>query len=1078
MELDRVFAEAEAFGEFAVAGYAFDHQLEHFALARGQRLLGGRRGGGFGWFGELLEELSGERRRERWLAAGGAVEELEERIRFEVLEQVALRAGFDGVEEFRFLFRRGEDHDFHLRRFTDDQLRRADAVELRHLQVHQHEIGLELARERHRFAAVLRFADDLVSLRKQEASQAVAEERVIVGNEDTHASEVYVRDNKGVSQQSPVPPLLATKLHVPQPRPGRVARERLRERIRATGGGVTLLSAPAGSGKSTLLAEWVAGADCAVAWLSLEASDADVPRLLAYVVAALRNAGAIAPDAIPEGLLGSAGSREIALTAITNAIAERGDAAALVLDDFHTIDGDDAHAAVQFLLDHLPPNLHVVIASRVDPPLALSRLRARGQLAEIRAADLRFTSEETRAFLQDAMSLTLPDAQIEELEKKTEGWAAGLQLAALSLRGSGSVAALRGTNRYILDYLTEEVLSSQPEELRDFLLETSVLDRLCGPLCDRVLQRIGSDETLQELDAANLFLTPLDDVRVWYRYHHLFADVLQHRLRKRSGEAHLAELHRRASDWYRDSGLPEEALQHALLAEDFDRATAIVSQHAFGLMLNGQSALVVRWLGLLPQERVHASVELLLTHAVALAAEYRFAESQQALERVREFLGDDETSPHFAAYLVTRGLLETMTGTGAEETLTRALALLPRPGFWRSLASFNLGMGGLMRHDLQRAETMFDVVRRETGDGRRPLTAVLAQSFSGWCHLLRGEFDAAEELAHEGIAWTEPDHGPPSPLAALPYALLSDFYVARHELERAHDAAQRSLVYGRQTLLGAFEASRMVATVAEAMHDWDAATRTIAEAGRTIRYSANMNWRHYLDILLHRTILRRGIVIANANDIATVGEWVDARNLRDFAQAWQKRTLPGFFSDMQFLTVARLFIEQSRFDDALGLLDLIGDHAIESGNVATSVEVRVLRAIAQQRRGRNADAIAAMQSALTLAAKPQYVRPFAIEGASLLPLLEKSAQGSVFANAVMSTMSTVPKRVAAAPDGLSEREIEVLQLIAAGASNSVAAGKLFVAPSTVKKHLENIYAKLGVSGRVQAIARARELQLL
>ncbi|HYO76740.1 MAG TPA: AAA family ATPase, partial [Thermoanaerobaculia bacterium] len=639
----------------------------------------------------------------------------------------------------------------------------------------------------------------------------------------------------------------------------------MRERIRSGGGGVTLLSAPAGSGKSTLLADWVARAECAVAWLSLEPADADVPRLLTYVVAALRSAGAIAADAIPDDLLGSAAARDAALTAIANAVAERRAAAALVLDDFHTIERDDAHAAVQFLLDHLPPNLHLVIASRVDPPLALARLRARGQLAEIRAADLRFTAEETRAFLHDAMALPLPDAEVEELEKKTEGWAAGLQLAALSLRGhgsaAGSVAALRGTNRYILDYLTEEVLASQPAELRDFLLESSVLDRLCGPLCDRVLQRTGSDEILQQLDAANLFLIPLDDVRTWYRYHHLFADVLQHRLRKQSGEARIAELHCRASDWYLDNGLPEEALQHALLANDAERAATIVSRYAFSLTLNGQSALVVRWIGLLPQDRLRDSIELLLTHGVALAAEYKFEEAEQVLQRGQELLGTDEQSEHYAAYLVARGTLaimtEMLTAGAAGELLTRALALLPPTGFWRSLASFHLGMDAFMRNELRRSEGMFEVVRRAPGDERGSLTTILAQAFSGFSHLLRGETSVAEELAREGIAWTEPEDAPHSPLAAVPYALLADVHLARHELEQAHNAAQRALGHGRHTMLCSFEAARVCAGTAEAMHEWDAATRTLTDASRAIRYSANARWQQFLDILLHRTILRR-----------------------------------------------------------------------------------------------------------------------------------------------------------------------------------------------------------------------------
>jgi len=446
--------------------------------------------------------------------------------------------------------------------------------------------------------------------------------------------------------------LLATKLYVPRPPAGLVARPRLAAALAdGRAGGLVLVSAPAGSGKTALLAGWIRGQGRPAGWLSLDAGDNDPARFWRHAAAAL--------DPVCPGISGRVGpllgppppaSFQGPVTALINELAGAagGGEVLLVLDDYHVIGAGAVHASVGFLLEHRPPGLRLVLASRSDPPLPLARLRARGQLTELRAADLRFTVDEAAVLLRRAAGAELPGGSVAALAERTEGWAVGLALAGLSLRGhhdaAGFVAAFSGSHRYILDYLTEEVLDRQPEPLRAFLLQTSVLERLSGELCDAVTGRPGSQAMLEAVERAGLFLTPLDEVRGWWRYHPLFADLLRARLHKDRPGA-LPALHRAAAAWFDASGLVHEAIEHALAAGQTTRAAAMIERNFDDLVERAEGATVDRWVAALPAGLVRTRTRLLLAQAVWMILSGRLAEAEQLIADAERALEDASNEP-------------------------------------------------------------------------------------------------------------------------------------------------------------------------------------------------------------------------------------------------------------------------------------------------------------------------------------------------------------------------------------------------------------------------------------------------
>ena len=533
-------------------------------------------------------------------------------------------------------------------------------------------------------------------------------------------------------------PLLETKLYVPKWRTGLVPRARLIERLnRGAERKLTPVSAPAGFGKSTVLAEWVArtpASERPAAWVSLDQSDNDPALFWAYFIAALQTVqSAVGKSAL--SLLHSPQPPPIesVLTILINEINAIQDDFALILDDYHVIDAELVHVAVTFLVDHLPPQMHLVIASRSDPPLPLARLRGRGELTELRAADLRFTPDEAAAFLNDVMGLSLSAGDVAALEARTEGWIAGLQLAALSMRGRedvpGFIRAFAGDDRYIADYLVEEVLQRQPERVRSFLLQTSVLDRLSGPLCDAVTAQEDGKGTLESLERGNLFVVPLDDKRQWYRYHHLFADVLQaHSIEEQPDR--VPTLHRRASEWYEQNGLPADAVRHALAGEDFERAAGLVELAALAMLGSSQEPTLLEWLKALPDELVRARPVLSVYYAFVSfvgegfeAAEARLRDAERWLDATAD-TSERPEAPSAEMVVVDEERFRSLPGAisvarayhagalgdvpGTVKYARRALDLLPEDDYLgRGTAAAFLGIASWTSGDLEAAHRTF-----------------------------------------------------------------------------------------------------------------------------------------------------------------------------------------------------------------------------------------------------------------------------------------------------------------------------------------------------------------------------------
>src|SRR5215469_13070814 len=527
--------------------------------------------------------------------------------------------------------------------------------------------------------------------------------------------------------------LLATKLYVPRVQSGFVPRPRLVMRLdEGLARGLVLVCAPAGFGKTSLLADWARGGQRPVAWLSLDAGDNDPARFWRHVVASL---GQVEPEVggrlMP--LLGPPAPRSFdgLITALINELdAQPGESEVpLVLDDYHLIEAQPVHGSLAFLLEHRPPRLQFLVASRADPPLPLARLRARGQLAELRAAELRFTREEAVAVLREAAGpdLPLPEAAVAALATRTEGWVAGLQLAGLSLRGqpdvAGFVASFSGSHRYILDFLTEEVLDRQPAEVRAFLLGTSVLERLSGELCDAVTGRTGSQRLLEQVERANLFLIPLDEVRGWWRYHHLFADLLQARLRQEQPDQ-AAQLHRNAAAWYERHGLADDAIRHALAGGEMIWASRLMERHFDELFyLRGEGVTIQRWLAALPAEVTGSRPRLLLAQALLALASGRVEAVDAPLDAAEHAFGEAADEPFEstvgrgswllnvpATVTTQRAYLAALRGDAEEAAsfASRALAEI-REDEWmlESIARWNLVLAEWMRGRVAEAERGF-----------------------------------------------------------------------------------------------------------------------------------------------------------------------------------------------------------------------------------------------------------------------------------------------------------------------------------------------------------------------------------
>jgi LuxR family maltose regulon positive regulatory protein len=900
-------------------------------------------------------------------------------------------------------------------------------------------------------------------------------------------------------------PILATKLYIPPPRPKVVLRPRLIARL--TEGlqrtpGLSLISAPAGFGKTTLLSEWVGNLQLDThtnhqitnrkshhaAWLSLDEGDNDPFRFLAYLIAALQT---IVPGIGEAGLASLRSPQppaaEFILTALLNEIASLPDPFVLILDDYHVIDAKPIDQALAFLLEHLPPQMYLVIATREDPDLPLARLRARGRLTELRAADLRFTPSEAADFLNQVMGLRLSADNLAALETRTEGWIAGLQMAALALQGTvsmpdqqaatGFIKSFTGSHRFVLDYLIEEVLERQPANIQTFLLHTSILSRLCGPLCEAVLPDLPDSTSgqvmLEHLERANLFLVPLDSERRWYRYHHLFADLLRQRLNQRivssakEGESRLNDLHIRASQWYEDNGLDIEAFQHAVAADDFGRAARLVEEKGLPLHSSSAMAPVLRWLASLPDDVLNARPSLWVTHAALLLAtgqtagvEEKLRAAEKALAPVLQStdLADEKIRFLIGQMAAVRSTLA-LTRYDVEGMLTqsqRALEYLP-PGhaMVRCTALWTMGYACYLQRDFAKAKRAFlEAISISQASGAI-FTTILAtlglanvqeeaenqlhQAFETYRHVLHLAGDQPQQIIHE---------------AHLGLARLSYEW---NDLESAERHGEQALQLARQyeSFIDRFVICELfLVRLKLAQGEVAEANTLLAKTEQSVRQQNFVHRTPEVAAAQVLVLLRQGNVAAAA-------------------QLAQAHELP--------ISRARVHLAQGDPSAALAVLKSWRQQAESTGWENERLKTMALQAVAQLANGASDQALQTLGEALALAKPEGFIRTFVDEGSPMAELLKRlKAEGGRWTTYIDTLLSAFDKQRAQLPSAepLSRRELEVLQLIAQGLSNDEIGKRLFLALDTVKGHNRKIFDKLQVQRRTEAVARARELGLL
>jgi LuxR family maltose regulon positive regulatory protein len=909
--------------------------------------------------------------------------------------------------------------------------------------------------------------------------------------------------------------LLTTKLYIPPPHSNLVPRPRLiqwlDEGLRL-GRWLTLVSAPAGSGKTTLVTEWLRSADRPFTWLSLDESDNDPGRFIAYLVAALQKVDGEIGQAT-QSLLGlpQLPPIETLMTALINDIAATSTPFALVLDDYHVIDNASILQVTGFLLEHQPLQIHLVIATREDLPLPLSRLRARGQMTEIRARDLRFTVGEAALFLNEAMGLDLSEEDVAALEARTEGWIAGLQLAALSMQGrddlSGFIAAFSGSHRYILDYLADEVLHQQSEEIHTFLLQTSILNRLSGPLCDAVTGQENGQDILEQLESANLFIIPLDDERHWYRYHHLFGDLLRHYLRQEVGAQGLTSLHRRACEWLAQHDLEVEALHHAIAGEDFDRAADLIEAIAEATVLRGAAKTVRNWIDALPDSLMRKSPFLCVIHAWAFhvdgrrdAVELRLQDAERALQALG--LPDDDP---FVSNLC--GHIAAMRASNARHRddlslffryAEEALDLLAEDELTvRTMLSANLGLAHMLRGDLATAVKALREAQSLGQASGNVISAVNCVGFQAAVLIVQGRLRQAAELCRRTIEHHLEHYPRPLPTLGHVYANLARILYEWNDLGGAAFHLEQGVVLGEQTHLPStvrFRASLLACIGQIQGADGDAPPLPRQVAAIVEQEQRNLDdvdfaaWRVQL-------WLREG-------NVAAAEAWAEAY------QAGEAQ--PRIWRPYGDLALARVLIAQQRLGDVLDLLAQIRQSAQEAGGTGWVIEARILEALVLQTMGEPDRALSALSQALSLAEPEGYVRTFVDEGEPMAVLLRRAGLSGVAPHYVGQLLaafgpSTMLRAGTGEPEGkpveaafrqaqdvaareatptlafreaLTERELEILRLIDAGLSNREIAEALYISLNTVKTHTKGLYSKLNVHSRTQAINRARDLKLL
>ena len=924
-------------------------------------------------------------------------------------------------------------------------------------------------------------------------------------------------------------PLLTTKLFIPTVNAELVERPRLVAQLNAgLGRKLTLISAPAGFGKTTLLTEWIqtmgkVDPPIAIAWVSLDERDNDPVRFLTYVIAALQTMHLHVADAefgrqaLTLLRAPQTPPSESILTAVINDITAASQAEhlahvriVLVLDDYHLIEERRVHQDLTFLLHHMPPAMHVIIASRSDPPLHLPRLRVQGQLTEIRARDLRFTASEAATFLNQMMGLDLSDDQVALLDQRTEGWIAGLQLAAHSMQLQNDkrafLTAFAGDDRYIADYLMEEVFNHQPAHVQEFLLQTSILDQLTPSLCNAVLERTDSRAVIDSLEQSNLFIIPLDNKREWYRYHRLFADLLRERLEESARDRTV--LHHRASQWYRKNGHIPQAVEHSLAVDAYADAMGLIEEGAPDLFLRSELTTLTKWWRILPQDMVSTRPRLCMIYAWAWLATGNPEKAKDCLTTIERAINvpmtaltadetkDSSVAPEIRAALIEIAVVRStilLEQFEVPEALHLAQLVLPyleqegqprlfnTPQSLRPVMLFNVGLARRYYGQLEHANQAL-VRAVELGQEQKnlhlvgPASACLAGN-----QATQGRLAQAAKTCKQAVQWLETLTGPASPMSGQLLIIWSSLLYEWNRLESAQRMLDKGLELAKmwnhaEALLPGY---LTLARLRRAQGDWQSAydsLETLTELVQSTPQAAAAA-RAADDF--------QAILQAELGDSTGAQRQVRARRLGVDADV-------PYFREEQGIIQARLLLASGAPDEALEPIAELRASAEAGGRWGRVIELLVLQATALDAADQPGDALKALTHALRLAEPEGFVRTFVDAGPTIAHLLLKAIETDIAADYCRRLLGAFPDAPARAPisvstpggdaspqiEPLTPRELQVLQLIAEGLSNTLIAERLFLAPGTVKVHAHNIYSKLGVGNRTQAVARARSLGIL